>query len=294
MKLPTGTSSIALRHDAVERPYLLHVPPGVASEQAPLLLELHGRGISAERFDRLTGFRRLADEAGFLVALPGAVNEIWNDGRGIGDAQADDVGYLAAVIADVASRAPVDPRRIYVVGMSNGATMAGRLVCELPDLLAAIAQVAGTAAVAVVQGGIPGNPLPLLEIHGTADRYARYDGERPHGMLTRAVLRHPGGPSVGVDAWAELWRSRNGLCADPSVETIPPDTTIRRWRGSSPASDIDLYRVEGGGHTWPGAAFPLPSFLFGRTTTTFGATRVCWDFLAAHARPTADGARQPW
>ena len=283
MRLPPGTSSIGLGHAAVERPYLLHVPPGVASERVPLLLELHGRGISAELFDRLTGFRRLADEVGFLVALPSAVNEIWNDGRGIGDAQADDVGYLAAVIDDVAARAPVDPRRIYVVGMSNGATMAGRLACELPDRLAAIAQVAGTAAAALVERGIPGNPLPLLEIHGTADRYAKYGGEPPRGLLTRAVLRHPGGPSVGVDAWAELWRSRNGLSGDPAVEAIPPDTTIRRWRGASPASDVVLYRVEGGGHTWPGTAFPLPSVLFGRTTTTFDATRVCWDFLAAHA-----------
>jgi len=284
VSFPAGTRSVALVHDAHDRPLLLHAPPGVAGKRIPLLLELHGRGISAELFDRLTGFRRLADEAGFLVALPSAMNEIWNDGRGIEVAQADDVGYLAAVMDDVAARAPLDPRRIYVVGMSNGATMAGRLACELPDRLAAIAQVAGTAAAALVEGGIAGSPLPILEIHGTADRYARYGGEPPRGPLTRLVLRHPGGPSVGVDAWAELWRSRNGLSGDPAVEAIPPDTTIRRWRGASPASDVVLYRVEGGGHTWPGTAFPLPSVLFGRTSTTFDATRACWDFLAAHAR----------
>ena len=284
MSFPAGTRSVALVHDAHDRPYLLHVPPDVTSELVPLVLELHGRGISAELFDRLTGVRRLANEAGFLVALPSALNEIWNDGRGIGGVQADDIGYLAAVIDDVAARAPVDPRRIYVIGMSNGATMAGRLACELPDRLAAIAQVAGTAAAALVERDIPGSPLPILEIHGTADRYARYGGEPPRGLLTRSVLRHRGGPSVGVDAWAELWRSRNGLSGDPAVEAIPPDTTIRRWRGASPASDVVLYRVEGGGHTWPGTTFPLPSVLFGRTSTTFDATRVCWDFLGAHAR----------
>jgi polyhydroxybutyrate depolymerase len=271
-------------HDTRERPYLLHVPTTATSDGRPLLLELHGRGIEAELFDRMTGFRRLADEEGFVVALPSAVGEVWNDGRNPTAARVDDVGYLAAVIDDAVTRVPIDDRRIYVVGMSNGATMAGRLACELPDRIAAIAQVAGTAAVDVVAGCHGGHPLPVLQVHGSADRYARYDGGPPRGLLTRAVLRRPGGRSAGVDAWAQLWLTRNGVRGDPIVESIPPDTTIRRWEGAAPASDVVFYRVEGGGHTWPGSTFFLPQMLFGRTTRTFSATHVSWAFLAAHAR----------
>lgn len=284
---PVGSNTVPLVHDARVRPYLLHVPPIANPEGMPLLLELHGRGIEAELFDRLTGLRRLADEAGFAVALPSAVGETWNDGRDLARNQADDVGYLAAVLDDTVARVPIDPRRVYVVGMSNGATMAGRLACELPDRFAAIAQVAGTAAVAIVAGCRPGRPLPILQIHGSADRYARYDGGPPRGPLTRAVLRHPGGRSMGVDAWAELWIARNGVRADPVDGSIPPDITIRRWAGAFPEEDVVFYRVEGGGHTWPGTTFPLPRLLFGRTSHTFSATRVSWAFLSAHLREEA-------
>ena len=282
---PAGSTTVPLTHAGRDRPYLLHVPPATAHAELPLVLELHGRGIDAEVFDRLTGFRRLADAAGFAVALPSAVGEIWNDGRGLSQAPMDDVGYLGAVVDDAVARAPIDRRRIYVVGMSNGATMAGRLAWELPGRFAAIAQVAGTAAVAVVAGGPAGGPLPILEIHGSADRYARYDGEPPRGPLTRAVLRRPAGRSVGVEEWAQLWLARNGVQGDPIVESIAPDTTVRRWSGASPASDIVFYRVEGAGHTWPGTTFPLPRLLFGPTCYTFSATEVSWAFLSAHAHP---------
>ena len=281
---PAGRHAVPMTHSTGDRPYLLQVPPAVTPEALPLVLELHGRGIDAEAFDRMTGFGRLADEAGFVLAMPSSVGEVWNDGRSPAAAGIDDVGYLAAVIDDVVAKAPIDRRRVYVVGMSNGAAMAGRLACQLSDRIAAIAQVAGTAALDVVAGCDAGRPLPVLQVHGTADRYARYDGGVPRGLVTRAVLRQPGGRSIGVEAWARLWLARNGTRGDPVVESIAPDTTIRRWAGPSPASDVVFYRVEGGGHTWPDGTFALPRILFGRTSRTFSATKVCWEFLAAHAR----------
>jgi polyhydroxybutyrate depolymerase len=280
-----GSHTIAMVHGTLDRPYLLHVPPTPTPDRMPLILELHGRGIGAEPFDRLTGFRRLADEAGFALALPSGVNEVWNDRRSPAAARVDDVGYLAAVIDDVAGRVPIDGRRIYVVGMSNGAAMAGRLACELTDRIAAVVQVAGTAAVDVVAACQPGRPLPILQIHGSADRYARYDGRAPRGLITRAVIRRRVGRSLGVDAWAQFWVQANGAANGPVVESIWPDTTVRRWHGATPASDVVFYRIEGGGHTWPGSDFNLPRLLFGRTSQTFSATRVSWAFLAAHSRP---------
>jgi len=70
---------------------------------------------------------------------------------------------------------------------------------------------------------------------------------------------------------------------DAGIE-IEPDVTIRRWRGPQPACDVDFYRIDGGGHTWPGSPQTLPRFLFGSTSQTISATRVIWDFLAAHSR----------
>ena len=214
------------------------------------------------------------------------MGEIWNDGRYpelVRDGPRD-VGYLVALIEDACTRLPVDVRRIYVVGMSNGATMAARLVFEQAGRIAAFAQVAGTAAVGVAANSRPACPVPILQVHGTGDDFAPYGGGRRRGLRARLVLRHAAGPSIGVDDWARLWVAANEAHEGPRIETLPPDTTVRRWRGTSSASDVVFYRVDGGGHTWPGNRQPLPRPLFGRTSRAFDATKVIWDFLAAHRR----------
>jgi polyhydroxybutyrate depolymerase len=284
-RLPDGTVEVAFRHQGNERPYLLRAPASLRGPAA-LVLELHGRGIDPGMFDGWTGYSALADEAGFVLAMPRAVREIWNDGRYRGgrwpehDA-IDDVGYLTAIIDDVSRRHPIDPARIYVVGMSNGATMAGRLVTERAERIAAVAQVAGTVVLAIASDH-PRPPVPLLQIHGTRDRIVPYRGGRA-GLWVRVLVRRPSGPVLGVDDWARLWVERNGAAGEPELETIGHDVTVRRWRGVTPASDVVFYRVEGGGHTWPGVRLWLPPHL-GRVSRTIDATRLTWEFLSAHRR----------
>lgn len=285
---PAGRHAVPLTHDGIDRPYLLQGPQagGTAGNGVPLIVELHGRGIDAETFDRMTGFGALGGEAGFALALPSAVGDIWNDGRDVAPEgrRLDDVGYLAAVIDDATARLPIDPRRIYVVGMSNGATMAGRLASELAERIAAVAQVAGTAGAGIVACCRPACPVPIFNIHGSGDDYAPYEGGIRHSLRGRVVLRHAAGPSIGVDDWAGFWIAANGALEGPTLGALPPDTTIRTWHGPTPLSDVAFYRIEGGGHTWPGSRFSLPALLFGRTSRTFDATRESWEFLAAHAR----------
>jgi polyhydroxybutyrate depolymerase len=287
-----GRQTIALTYDGLDRPYLLQAPAATAAaaasasaaERVPLVLQLHGRGIAAVQFDRLTGFGEVAGEQGFALAMPSAVGEIWNDGRDAapGGMRPDDVGYLAAVIDDAVARPAIDSRRVYVVGMSNGATMAARLACERADRIAAFAQVAGTVGADVAATRRPARPVPILSIHGTADDYAPYEGGARHTLRGRIVLRHAVGPSLGVDEWARFWVEANGALDGPVVSELPPDTIIRTWHGPSPCSDVAFYRIEGAGHTWPGSRFALPAFVFGRTSRTFDAAHVIWEFLAAH------------
>ena len=285
---PAGRHAVPLMHDGIDRPYLLQVPPtaDTAGARMPLVVEVHGRGIDAERFDRMTGFGALAAAEGFVLALPSAVGEIWYDGRDAAPAgrRPDDVGYVAAMIDDAIGRAPIDPRRIYVVGMSNGAHMAGRLACELAERIAAVAQVSGTAGVGIVANCRPACPVPIINIHGSADDVAPYEGGSRHSLRSRVMIRHAIGPSVGVDDWARFWTAANGALDGPALGTLPPDTTIRTWRGPTPSSDVAFYRIEGGGHTWPGSRLSLPALLFGRTSRTFDATRLSWEFLAGHTR----------
>ncbi len=278
-----GTSQWVLTHGGHDRRYLMHLPPTPGGERLPLVVELHGRGIDAVQFDRMTGFRMLADREGFALAMPSALGEVWNSGIPRADADApDDVGYLLAMIDDVCARVSVDRRRIYVTGMSNGATMAARLVCEHPERLAAVAQVAGTAGVEVAQRRRTGCPVPILQIHGAADIYAPYLGGVVRALRARLVFRHPSAQMVGVDDWARQWVEANNAVSGPELSTLPPDTTIRTWRGASSACEVIFYRIEGAGHTWPGSKVTLPRVLFGRTARTFDATRVIWSFLSGH------------
>jgi polyhydroxybutyrate depolymerase len=270
------------------RQYLLHVPGPTteAADPRPLLIQLHGRGIDAARFDLWTGFSAMADEGGFVLAMPQAVGEIWNDGRqGAPTSEVDDVCFIGAVIEDASSRSPIDRARVYLVGMSNGSAMAGRFACERPDLIAGIGQVAGTVSASVAERARPALPVPVISFHGTADRLAPYLGGRPGGISRLVMIRHPAGPSVGVDEWAAFWRSVNGVGPSCEIETLGADVSIQRWRGSNPPGDLDFYRIEGGGHTWPGASARvwIPP-IFGRISTTIDATRLIWEFLSVHRR----------
>jgi polyhydroxybutyrate depolymerase len=284
--MPT-TQQMWLRREGRDRDYLLHVP-GPMPERMPLVVELHGRGADPLRFDAVTGFGALADQAGFALALPRAVARVWNDSR-VATAIADDVGYLIAMVDDICGRVPVDPGRVYVVGMSNGATMAARLACERPERVTAFAQVAGTAAVSLSQAAPPARPVPLLQIHGTRDELMPYEGgTRLDTRRARFLLRRPGGPSVGVDDWASFWVEANDAVTGPEVREIPPDTTVRTWRRADSLPVVVFYRVADGGHTWPGSRRHLPRLLLGATSHSFDATRTIWEFFARH-----DGATMP-
>ena len=285
-------SRVVLRHDSADRSYLLHVPDATRDRPAPLLLELHGRGIGPARFDRMTGFVALANEQGFVVAMPSAIDEIWNDGRDP-RRSTDDVAFLLAVIDDIRARTPIDDRRIYAVGMSNGATMIGRLACEKAERLAGVAQVAGTAACAIAASCRPARAVPIVQIHGTADRYAPESGGTRQGLRAALLIRCAGGPSVGVDEWARFWIEANHATSGPDIRYLPPDTTLRTWHGATTSSDVAFYRIEDGGDTWPGSRLPLPRIVFGRTSRTIDATRTIWEFwhlTNASPRPTRAAA----
>src|SRR5690606_32511198 len=141
-----GAATISLVTDGVERSYRLYVPAGYGSERLPLVLAFHGAGGSPEGLAELTGFDALADRERFAVAYPAGVfadsssARSWNASAGDG---VNDVQLARDVIADVGARLAVDAERIYVTGFAAGARLASRLACELADVLAAAAPVAG-------------------------------------------------------------------------------------------------------------------------------------------------------
>ena len=284
------TTDEALAHGGRTRKFRLHVPPGLDDRAAPLVIQFHGGGGAGRGIDRLTRFHALADHERFVVAAPSGVARNWNDGRIAPRMRAamqgvDDVGFVAVLIDTIAARIPIDRRRVYAVGMSNGAMMAGRLACQLSERIAAIAQVAGTAPADAAQWCHPGRPVPVMQIHGTADPLVPYEGgpigHGRHGHRHHRDRLEGRGIVLGVDDWAALWVANNNA-KGPAVSSLGDDVSVRTWRGTARQSDIEFWRIENGGHTWPGGSQYLPARVIGPTSKTFDATPTIWRFLSAH------------
>jgi polyhydroxybutyrate depolymerase len=271
-----GTTDHVMLHDGRQRAYRVHVPP-VLPVGAPLVFQFHGGGGNGVGLDRLTRFHPLADRERFAVVSPNGFDRHWNDGR-LADGAVDDVGFVVALIDGLAGWLPIDRRRVYAVGISNGAMLTARLASQIPDRIAAFAQVAGTVAETAPTWWRPARPVPLIQIHGTGDGIVPYAG----GAVRARRGDRDRGRVLGVDRWAELVVAHNDA-QGPALERRDPDVLVRRWAGPTRAGDVEFWRVEGGGHTWPGGIQYLPHVIVGPTSRTFDATAEIWRFVSSHS-----------
>jgi len=263
----------------LERHYLLYLPAGhQPGRPIPLVLVLHGGGGRPLGMARHTGFSNLAERQGFAVVYPEGLGRRWNDGRGMG-ASHDDVGFVRALLDTLGRALTLDTNRIYATGISNGATFAYRLACDLPGVFAAIAPVAGALPAALEQHCAGTRPVAVAAFQGTADPLMPYGGggvARGRGQVLSAVRS------------AEFWARVNGCNGPP--ESAPPSDSVtdgtrlrrQRWDGCPGGHDVVLYSIEGGGHTWPGG--PPVGWRVGRVSREVNATAAIWDFFAAHPR----------
>ncbi|HRG97480.1 MAG TPA: PHB depolymerase family esterase [Polyangiaceae bacterium] len=274
-----------------ERRYLVHAPPRASgSALRALVLSLHGGGGHAEGVAAQTGFSAAADREGFVVAYPDGVDKGWNDGRaGVPSTAAkesvDDVGFLTAVLDDLTGGAlGVDPSRVYVTGISNGAFMSSRFACERSERVAAIGLVAGTMGPELAATCRLARPVAVIAFLGTADPLVPYEGGVVHlGPFER------GRTASARDAMRVF--STQNRCGElgaptPVADRDPDDGSIARVEAAACAEDtsVQLYTLEGGGHTWPGGKQYLPARLVGRVNRDVDATATMWAFFREHGR----------
>jgi polyhydroxybutyrate depolymerase len=274
-----------LHFGRLSRTYRLHVPDSLRpGEPAPLVLVLHGGGGAGATMARLTHMDRVADENGFIAAYPDGIMGRWADGRGTTPPDrmgVDDLGFLCALVDEVAHRHTVNPARVYATGISNGAFMAERLACDASERFAAVAAVAGPIPEALAARCRPSEPVSFLLIHGTDDPVAPYEGGMLHGPF--------GALALSAKATAETWARASGCSRKPKEETIAEaedGTTARRrsYSGGRGGAEVVLVTVEGGGHAWPGGIQYLPIRMIGRTSKAFDASELIWEFFQAHPK----------
>jgi len=276
-----------LEHGGLTRVYRVHLPPSYApGTAAPLVIYLHGGGGNA-RTAFLDGMDKTADRLGFILAAPagtgktrmGRLRGEWNGGAWDGGrccGEADDVGFIRAMIVDLSKRYSVDPRRIYATGLSNGGLMTNRLACELADTLAAVATVA--------PGAIPGDckparPIPVMDIQGTADTCNPIDGSAPTNPICGRMPYKRMNAGRVVAAWLKLDR-----CSQESVPGYKNGgASCVVYPHCAGGAEVEFCKVEGMGHAWPGG---LEARAIGVYPVSHDITAdQIWEFFQRHPKP---------
>ena len=258
----------------LEREYLLHVPASYDRKRpAPLVISLHGAGMWPAGQMETSQWNQEADRQGFIVVYPagagGAGPRIWHVEQGPGLMR--DVGFISALIDTLEATYNIDPARIYANGLSNGGGMSFVLSCTMSDRIAAVGMV-GAAQLLPFSWCTDRRPVPMIAFHGTADRAAPYHG----GKVWAAA-----DPFPDVPAWTRSWARRNRCAAEPVDSAVAEDVTRRAYQSCAGDAAVELYTIQGGGHTWPGGK-PLPEWFVGTTSRSINATSVMWEFFRAH------------
>jgi polyhydroxybutyrate depolymerase len=226
-----GTEVILLEVGSETRTYRLHLPTGLGASPAPLVMALHGLDSNAAQQEQISGFSQLADREGFIAVYPEGRDAKW---RFIGRTDAD-VAFLEAVIEDAARRHPLQRSQMLVTGISNGAQMAWRMVCDRPGLF---------SGVGFVSGGFPDEcpkspHPPTMIFHGTSDRVLPYRGRAGQMAIPEFAA-----------AWASCPLGAKGTPVDTNGEA----RSVRF--ACAGGADTLLYTIKGKGHSWPGSNMP--------------------------------------
>lgn len=276
---------VTLSTGPLDRSYLLARPAATARTRPPVVVFLHGTGGTAEWADEETGWPAFAERHGFVLAVPEGWPPFpdqppkfltnpqrWNDGSTRPGhplhSDADDVGFLEAVIADTVERCDADPMRVFLTGFSNGAGMTFRFAAERAALLAGVAPVAGHCW---VDHPKPSKPLPTLYLIGDADPLIPVRGGSVRSPWGGRLSKRPPlvqtlekwASAIGCETISRLDRERDGV----REEVFPGPVEYR------------CVTVEGLGHHWPGGAGKLNPRLAGPPSDRVNASEVIWEFF---------------
>lgn len=233
-----------------DRSYRIDLPAN--PQGAPVIIGLHGGGGSADQFARSSGLSRPANRQGYAVIYPEGTGRAatWNGGYCCGSAQrnrVDDMAFLDAVIADATRRFGLNPERLYLTGMSNGAIMAETYAARHPGRVRAVAGVAGTMDTGRIR--VKG-PVPLLHIHGTADAMVPYAGGLGDSSLTRTNFASVASVEAAFLApFPMLARTEHVI--DPAADGMR--VVERNYADGRGRVQVRIQTIEGGGHAWPGS-----------------------------------------
>jgi polyhydroxybutyrate depolymerase len=279
----------------VRRGYWLARAPQRQGQRAsaPLLIVLHGSGMNGRNIARWTGLAERGPAAGITTVFPDGWKGFWHIARPpYAEPELDDALFLAELSAHLEAEGAARSWPVFLAGISNGARFAEHVARHALLPVTGLFLVAGTA----LEYSRRLAPQPLLRasvvvMMGSADPAEPYAGGRlsRRGLtgliLKRRAARHGELPGEDVVAGAEAvsadWVAGNGIEPDPVIEELPAppdDLTVTRKTWAAPGCrPVVLYRVNGGGHGWPGGPLSMPARIFGPIARHLDATGILVD-----------------
>ncbi|HEX4568673.1 MAG TPA: PHB depolymerase family esterase [Vicinamibacterales bacterium] len=258
-----------------KREYILYVPRSYdRAKPTPLVISMHGAENWPSFQMNVSQWNRVADAHGFIVVYPageGGGPKVWQMRGERTPSRMPDVIFISELIDHLEASYNIDPDRIYANGLSNGGGMSFALSCTLSHRIAAIGAVAA-AETLPWDWCTDTQPVPMIAFHGTADRFAPYNG-------TKVWLAPVPFPSI--PEWTANWARRNRCAPNPVESAAAADVTRLEYTDCAGEAAVVLYTIKGGGHTWPGGT-PMPEWLVGPTTRSIDATSVMWAFFRQH------------
>jgi polyhydroxybutyrate depolymerase len=242
------TVRYTMKYKGEVRTYWLYVPEG-ASAATPLVLVLHGYGGSAEGY--CPAMLEVAEREGFAVCYPQGEKDAkgkpcWNVGYDVQQGlERDDVGFVRALVKHLQKKHRIGKDNVFMSGMSNGGEMTYFMAYRYPELFNAYATIAGLTMEWAYKAWKAKRPVPLMEVHGTADKTSMWEGDpQDTGGW---------GPYIAVPAAVGYWVAQ-ARCTHEETTELPRKgehpVILHRWLGGDDGIEVRLYEVQGAKHSW--------------------------------------------
>ena len=234
-----------MNYGGVNRTYYVAYPDGM-SEPSGLIINMHGFGGNASGQMSGTQMNNYAHPQNIAVVYPQGANSTigttsWNVGTFWDFNDQDDIGFISAIIDEIALNFEIDLNRVYACGMSNGGYMAYELACELSDKIVAFGSVTGNFMLNSSQNDCQDQEreIPIIHLHGTSDAVVNYYPPSFDQSLT-------------VGQSIDFWNNYNDLEME-SIESLNSNVDVYTYYKDLSSTKFIHYKVSGGGHEWFGS-----------------------------------------
>ena len=252
-----------LLHGGETREYVLYVPDsydGIAA--VPILFNFHGYGGNASLYMMETDMRSLAESETFILVYPqGSLlngSPHWNPSLPSNEnkSNADDLGFIEALVNEISIDYRIDMKRIYACGYSNGGMMSYGLASHKSNLIAAVGSISG----AMIETDItPSHPMPVIKIHGTADVVLPYNGTNEFNSVENTLA---------------YWVNFNQANTTPVVSNFNNNGTLIEhfvYTDGDNGATVEHYKVIEGEHVW-----------FDLNYQGTSLNKLIWDFVSKY------------